>query len=195
VRKLIAALLMTLTLAAPVAAQSVISVARKVNPSLVRVTHPIADSENIGICTGFVVSSLKGWVLTAAHCVPDDQPVYVWDHLAMVIKKDDMFALLKIPSGLYPPIYLSRWRYQRGEQVVAFGFGNDLPTVLPGYVVQTLDGDFGVSIPFPKGMSGGPVVNMQGRVIGMVQSTTPSVGLACGFNELRAFLNGAAIAQ
>ena len=37
-------------------------------------------------------------------------------------------------------------------------------------------------------MSGGPIIDMTGQVIGINQATSDIVGLACGAGEIREFL-------
>lgn len=149
-------------------------------------------------CTGFVVAPQL--VLTAEHCIgekmlADGQPVTV---LRESEKKTDL-ALLAVPTTKQPLILresdLKRFDVVHG---IGYAMGMDYLTVsfsrvnavnrspdrddmLPGLIV--MPGYMG-------GMSGGPVIDEDGLVVGMCQQSNKGVGYGVGTLIMRAFLVG-----
>lgn len=196
--KLIAAFLaVTLSLFSLTSCTSSHSVADKVRSSVIRVTN---GSEDISVCTGFVVS--PSVVVTAQHCVG---PLQLGDgYSANVIYIDQYYdlAALSIPKTSKPPLQLTTESVYEGQRLIGIGYGfgwtyalsldvrvaNPLQkptTVSPsGVIVQGT---------YAHGMSGGPVVDTNGDVVGIIQST--SNGLSFGVNSITiiAFLQDAGI--
>lgn len=149
----------------------------------------VDDDEKEAICTGFVISASAGEVLTARHCVPTSEEVTVDGLAATVLRKDDAFALLRIVPGLKPPLTLRTSRLRLGEHVQAYGYGWGRLIVLRRSVAMLWSGgDFGLDGPLAHGMSGGPVVDEKGLLVGLNQQSNDIMGIACGSAELEAFL-------
>ena len=85
-----------------------------------------------------------------------------------------------------------------GEYVRAIGYGHSLgfPLVTPHNVqniAYNLDGDGHPTVvmymgAFISGMSGGPVFDKVGRVVGMVQRSSSVIGVGVNADALRQFL-------
>ena len=74
--------------------------------------------------------------------------------------------------------------------MVSFGYGYGWMQVMQRHIASLKDGDIFMDAPVAPGMSGGPIVDLQGRVVGLNQATDPNHTLtqACGVEEIRAFL-------
>jgi S1-C subfamily serine protease len=153
------------------------------------------------VCTGFAVD--RGRILTAAHCLGDNMQAN--GNPVVVLKADAYYdlAALAMPTTM-PALALREKDIERGEAVTAvgFGFGFTVPTPIEAIVMlvnyQVPAQDVERTYPpmhfyqpaFIGGMSGGPVVDESGRVIGMVQMSGEGVGLGVSTLIMRAFLLG-----
>lgn len=136
--------------------------------------------------TGFVVA--EGWALTNAHVAAEcglvvahnAQRMRVPARLRAVDAKRDL-ALLAIPPGFGPPLpFRESPPLRRGEGVVTYGFPlsgllSSGPTLTSGDV-SALSGlrddpiTIQISAPVQPGNSGGPLLDSQARVVGVVVS-------------------------
>lgn len=150
------------------------------------------------VCSGFVWRN--GLVLTAGHCV---KGLIKADGLnAEILRVDHVMdlALLRVPTAQKPSLPVAERQVDRFEDLTGIGYawGLTRPSVLaerlflvhvapdegmvPGLLVQ--GGYIG-------GMSGGPVVDARGEVVGLVQRSNGSIGYGVGALTIRAFLVGA----
>lgn len=167
---------------------SPLSMPQRVVRSIV-VVQFVDEEEKASLCTGFVVNAAAGEVLTARHCVPASGEVTVDGLDAVVLRTNDAFALLRMPPGIKPPLTIRPARLHIGEPVTAFGYGWGQMLALKRHVALLWpDGDFGLDGPLAHGMSGGPVVDEEGKVVGLNQQSNEVLGIACGPPELQAFL-------
>lgn len=175
----------------------------RASASIVRITGTktvetfLGPAERPYVCTGFVIAPAR--VATAAHClgtalrVDGVPPVEL---LATSAFYD--LALLRVETTK-PILPIRPTAIRRFERVIGLGYGygwtrltttfhrvmlvNHLidPELPPGLVVQA--GYIG-------GMSGGPVIDAKGYLVGMVQRSNAQIGYGVGLDILRAFLLG-----
>lgn len=168
----------------------------RVQSSLVRVTGVTADSDEHYVCSGFVVAPLR--VLTAAHCVSPQ--MYADGSVATVLKSDDYYDLAVVSTDTMKPVLTFRDKpVARFELLssIGYAFGWSILTVIEERVLivdlSPSDDAAAGTITQPGaigGMSGGPVVDVDGRVVGIVQRSNHGVGYGVGVLVMRAFLLG-----
>ncbi|OHD63046.1 MAG: hypothetical protein A2176_09250 [Spirochaetes bacterium RBG_13_51_14] len=160
-----------------------------------------------GLGTGFIISS-DGYICTNHHVVANMDAVTVRvnnkDYAASLVSSDQFtdIALLKITdSGKFTPVYFGNSDTVKiGDMAVAIGnpFGLD-KTITTGVISATgrhVMNDTGVShiqtdASINMGNSGGPLINLDGEVIGvnrMIYSSTGGnlgIGFAIPINTVR----------
>lgn len=165
------------------------SVVERVTSSTVFISSPDGNGGD-RICSGFVVEGSGGRALTARHCVRDFDVIQVNTLFSLVVKKNENFALLSMINQ--PPIgalELRKKPMELTQRILAFGFGWGEMEIL-GRGISIFKGrDFAVDGPFITGMSGGPITDEDGRVVGLIQASNNIVGIACGVQEIKDFLN------
>ncbi|MGN6230124.1 MAG: DegQ family serine endoprotease [Trinickia sp.] len=140
------------------------------------------DSEaNNGVGSGFIVSP-DGYVMTNAHVVDDADNIYVTltdkrEFKAKLIGVDDRtdIAVVKIDASSLPTVTIGDSNKVRvGEWVVAIGSPFGLDNTVTAGIVSAKGRETGDYLPFIQtdaavnpGNSGGPLINMQGEVIGI----------------------------
>ena len=134
-----------------------------------------------GIGSGFVISA-DGYILTNNHVVDNSNGIFVTmtngkEYKAKVIGTDARtdIALIKIEaSGLKPiPIGDSN-KLRKGQWVLAIGSPFGLDSTVTAGIVSAINRDTGDYLPFIQtdvavnpGNSGGPLINLQGQVVGI----------------------------
>ena len=166
-----------------------------IGPSIVKVTGSYPDGKTF-TCTGFVIRPRQ--VMTAAHCIKDDKdkqlPVAVDGRPSTIVKVDEWLALLYSEDITKPPLVVAKDPMQIGDLTYAFGFGFDIPTILIRPVIwiihsnKIFQDNITVDGMFIQGMSGGPLVDDKGRVVGVVQKSDTVMGMASGPGAIKAFL-------
>lgn len=150
---------------------------------------PIKQGEDTikGFGTGFFISQ-NGYFVTAAHVVQGVSSVKIFwqskDYLAEIILVDktlDM-AILKVIGVLSPQALplSSSVQVKTGDTVFTMGFPQiQLQGIEPKYTdgsISSLSGvandpkHFQISVPVQPGNSGGPLLNNQGQVVGLIIS-------------------------
>ncbi|MFM0038207.1 DegQ family serine endoprotease [Paraburkholderia strydomiana] len=137
--------------------------------------------QNSGVGSGFILSA-DGYVMTNAHVVDDADTIYVTltdkrEFKAKLIGVDDRtdVAVVKISAANLPTITIGDSNKVRvGEWVVAIGSPFGLENTVTAGIVSAKGRDTGDYLPFIQtdvavnpGNSGGPLINMQGEVIGI----------------------------
>ncbi|MGV2289071.1 DegQ family serine endoprotease [Trinickia sp. YCB016] len=141
-----------------------------------------SDAEqNSGVGSGFILSA-DGYVMTNAHVIDDADNIYVTltdkrEFKAKLIGVDDRtdVAIVKITANNLPTVTIGDSNKVRvGEWVVAIGSPFGLDNTVTAGIVSAKGRDTGDYLPFIQtdvavnpGNSGGPLINMQGEVIGI----------------------------
>ncbi|WP_206952905.1 DegQ family serine endoprotease [Trinickia acidisoli] len=136
---------------------------------------------NNGVGSGFILSA-DGYVMTNAHVVDDADNIYVTltdkrEFKAKLIGVDDRtdIAVVKIDATNLPTVTIGDSNKVRvGEWVVAIGSPFGLDNTVTAGIVSAKGRETGDYLPFIQtdaavnpGNSGGPLINMQGEVIGI----------------------------
>ena len=186
------------------AADDVESLVRKGRNSLVVISHSGRDGKEEGVGAGFVVSG-EGLIATALHVIGEGREISVrlpngeefeateihaWDRTLDL-------AILRIQADSLPPLALGDTKdLKQGQSVLALGNPLGLEhSVVQGIVSAKRDFDglelIQIAIPIEPGNSGGPLLDLQGRVQGiltMKSAMTRNLGFAVPVNALRSLL-------
>jgi S1-C subfamily serine protease len=187
---------------------AVTSVARRAQEVTVRIRA--LGCEQLGIGSGFVLPG--GIIVTNRHVVgePREVTVNTWDGRRFDaevtgIALDSDLAILRIAEEVDLPVAeLRTTPVERGEPVVVVGYPEGGPaTVTTGQVVGLVSGELlgepadviRIDAEIRPGNSGGPVLDQDGRVIGIVFAHEPDAGtgLAVPVETLIARLDAAVL--
>ena len=183
---------------------SIAALAERVRDSVVVVSFSGRDGKQQGLGTGFVVSA-DGLIATNLHVIGEARPIDVTfadgrrfpvTAIHATEKLMDL-AVLRIDASDLQVLELGDSdSLRQGEQVIAIG--NPLGfrhSVVSGVVSEKreLEGKpmVQVAIPIERGNSGGPLLDMQGRVHGIVtlkSQVTRNLGFAVEVNALKPLL-------
>lgn len=174
------------------------SLEEKVRDSIARLTIVI-DGEVDSVCTAWSVKA--NTYITAAHCTPIGA-TFVLDkeEEATILAIDPKHDLALIQSDyLMPALEIRKEPLRWLEEVEGIGYGGNfrLPIVTFNRVVSMGDklspsGPKGTIFmsPFVGGMSGGPVIDSNGKVVGICQQTNSTLGFGVDANTIIKFLGG-----
>lgn len=159
----------------------------QVRKSIVRLDLATTEEVPHPVCTAFVVA--QGQALTAAHCLPsDDTEMFADGELSKVLKRNKQFGLVTLADTKKPPLTIRSTEALIGEDVRSFGYAWGYLNVFRRTISSRDDVDAMLDSPLAPGMSGGPVVDVKGEVVGINQLTNEVVGIVCGPSEIRRFL-------
>src|SRR5579864_1384901 len=181
--------------------QQVAETARK---SVVVISFAGRDGKRQGVGTGFVVGA-DGLIATNLHVLGEARPISVETadgkrHEVTSVHASDRsldLALIRINAGNLPVLELGDSDLlQDGEAIVAIGNPHGLKNSVVSGVVSAkreLEGRkmIQIAIPIEAGNSGGPLLDMHGRVQGiltMKSLLTPNLGFAVPINRLKPLL-------
>src|ERR1043165_1915404 len=180
------------------------SLVDKVKPAVVVSTHFDRDGKEDGVGAGFVISS-NGWIATSLHVVGEGRQfkiqfsngrtyepteIVAWD------RKVDI-AVVKVQATNLPPLTLGDSDdLRQGTPIVAMGNPLGLKhSVVQGVVSARRDFDgidmIQVAIPVEPGNSGGPLLDLRGKVYGLLtmkSAMSANLGFATPVNELKPLL-------
>src|SRR5438132_6471044 len=184
--------------------QSVEQVAEAARKSIVVVSFAGRDGKRQGLGTGFVVGA-DGLIATNLHVLGEARPISVETadgkrHEVKSVHASDRsldLALIRINAGNLPVLELGDSEHlQDGEAVVAIGNPHGLKNSVVSGVVSArreLEGRkmIQIAIPIEAGNSGGPLLDMEGKVQGILtlkSLLTPNLGFAVPINRLKPLL-------
>jgi len=190
--------------AQPAAVATVEAIAKRANPSIVVITFLGRDGKTAGLGTGFVISA-DGLIATNHHVIGEARPIFVkfadgksFDVTSVHAHDRRLdLAVLKITAKDLPVLTLGDSdKLEAGQAVVAIGNPQGLEhSVVAGVVSARREVDerpmIQVAIPIEQGNSGGPLLDMQGRVQGIMNMKslkTPNLGFAVEINSLKPML-------
>lgn len=193
--------------AQPSTSQSPTSVEKlfaKVRPAVVIITFAGRDGQREGLGTGFVVDR-DGLIATNLHVIGEARPISVETadgkrHDVTVVEASDRaadLALLRIDAHDLTPLELGDSdTLKQGQPIVAVGNPHGLThSVVTGVVSgqREIEGRqmIQLAIPIEPGNSGGPLLDLDGRVHGLLtmkSQVTPNLGFAVAINRLKPLL-------
>jgi len=155
--------------------------------------------------SGFIISS-DGYILTNNHIIEQADSILVklptgTEYGAKVIGRDPAtdIALIRIkPDGSLAPAELGNSeKLQLGERVIALGYPWGLEQTVSSGIVSALraKADLGfiqTDFSIYPGSSGGPLINMEGKVIGIntaILPQTQGIGFAIPINTAKTILS------
>ncbi len=185
-------------------AESVEQLAAKAKPSVVVITVKGRDGRRQGLGTGVVISA-DGLIATNLHVIGEGRPITVETadgkrHDVVAVhasdRKQDLAVVRIDAKGLKPLELGDSAALKDGQAVVALGNPHGLKrSVVAGVVsaVREIDGRrlIQLAMPVEPGNSGGPVLDAQGRVVGLVTIKSlekENIGFAVTVNALKPLL-------
>ena len=158
---------------------------------------PPQERRRSGAGSGFILSA-DGYILTNEHVVRGASEIKVElydgsEYEAEVIGSDELtdIALIKIEpeEGLRPARIGTAENIRVGEWVIAIGAPLGLKNTVTAGIVSAVERDTSVYVPFIQtdaavnpGNSGGPLLNLQGEVIGVNSQIISPTGSFAGYS-------------
>lgn len=180
--------------------RSVADIAEQTRPSLVKIIQEGREGMD-GLGTGFIISE-DGLIATNLHVIGEARRLKVEtsdgkQHEVTEIHATDSrldLALLRVVGKGYKPLILGdSGQVRQGDPIVAMGNPEGLDfSVVEGVLSATREIDgvpmLQMAMPIERGNSGGPVMDRQGRVLGLVtlkSMKTENLGFAMPVNDLK----------
>lgn len=188
----------------------------KVKPALVTVRQIGRDGQKRGTGSGFIVSE-DGLIVTNLHVTGEGRPIEIEladgsVHRVVEIHSSDRrydIAIVRIDAGKEKLTALplgDSSKVQQGDLIAGFGAPQGLTfSVVPGVVsaIRELEPNFvgeetpdypmmQLAMPIEQGNSGGPVVNLDGEVLGVVtlrHRVTDNLGFAVLSDDVQVLLD------
>lgn len=184
--------------------KSVQELAASAKRSVVVIWFTGRDGQRQGLGTGFIVSN-DGLIATNLHVIGEARPIRVelfdgrkFDVAAVhATERSQDLAVLKINATDLPALPLGNSdELQEGQAVVAIGNPLGLErSVVSGILSGRRDIDgrsmLQIALPIERGNSGGPLLDLQGRVHGLLtlkSLRTENLGFAMAVNSLKPLL-------
>ncbi|SVB49613.1 uncharacterized protein METZ01_LOCUS202467, partial [marine metagenome] len=188
----------------PPAVKSVKALTAEAKQSLVTVIHGGRGNTQEGTGTGFAIS--RDMIATCLHVIGEARPIHVrtakGEKLEVLSvyssdRKRDL-AILKIKNGDLKPLPLgSSNTITQGDLIIALGNPMGLTSsVVQGVLSARREMELGtmlqLAIPVEPGNSGGPILDRQGRVQGIMtlkSTVTANLGFAMPIDALKPLIN------
>ncbi len=190
--------------ALPVGMRSVAEIAEATRPSLVKITQAGREGE-YGVGSGFVVGE-DGLIVTNRHVIGEARRLKVEGSDGRVHEVTEVYAhdakldlaILRVATQGLKPLKLGDSEAARqGEPIVAMGNPEGLTySVVEGVISEAhrdVEGQsmIQVAIPIERGNSGGPLLDREGRVLGVLtlkSARTENLGFAMPAAALKKLL-------
>ncbi|MFO0863980.1 MAG: transglutaminase family protein [Gemmataceae bacterium] len=186
------------------AALSVEKLTELTKPSVVVIHYTGREGKEAGLGSGFVISD-DGLIVTNMHVIGDARPISIQmqdgkRHDVVSVHAFDRhldLAIVKIDAkGLKPLALGDSDKLTVGQAIAAIGHPQGLKySVVAGVLSGTRDVEgvtmLQIAMPIEQGNSGGPVIDMQGKVVGVVtlkSLVTANLGFAVPVNAVHAML-------
>ena len=183
---------------------SVADLAAKVHDSTVVISVAGRDGERSSLGAGFVIDK-TGLIATNLHVIGEARPIFVTLADGRRLETTEIhatdramdLAVIRVKANDLKPLELGDSdALKQGQEVVAVGNPRGLEhSVVSGVVsaVRVMDGKpmLQLAMPIEQGNSGGPVLDRQGRVEGVVTMksvVTENLGFAVAINALKPLL-------
>jgi serine protease Do len=183
---------------------SVEALAEKAKPSIVVILHTGRQGKQAGLGTGFVIDA-DGLIATNYHVIGDGRPITVQlpdgaKHEVTEIHASDRhldLAVVRIAAkGLDPLPLGDSDAVKEGQAIIALGHPQGLKySVVAGVLSGRRDVEgmamMQIAMPIEQGNSGGPVLDMFGKVVGIVTMkslVTANLGFAVPTKNLQTLL-------
>jgi serine protease Do len=188
----------------PAADMSVTELAAKVRESTVVISVVGREGERSALGSGFVVDK-DGLIATNLHVIGEARPIFVALADGRRLEATEVYAtdramdlaVIRVNAHDLKPLELGdSAALKQGQEVVAVGNPRGLEhSVVSGVVsaIRVIDGKpmIQVAMPIEQGNSGGPLVDRQGQVEGVVTMksvVTENLGFALAVNSLKPLL-------
>jgi S1-C subfamily serine protease len=195
VRKLIASAFLSVLFVLPVSADQWNEVVAKAQKAVLYL------ETGDGSCTAFVINTTKKYAMSAAHCYSEKDSMWVDRVQASVVALDTKKDLLVIkideldPSKEELKLAAKDPEIRQDVMSVGFGYGLERPFFKTAHVSDTavmipqsgIGGPFiGVDAAYTGGQSGGPVLDVNGDIVSIVQrSDGGTLGIGVGADIIR----------
>lgn len=182
---------------------SVADIAEKASPSVVKiVVYDITGAER-GQGTGFFIDR-RGRIITNAHVIEDAYSAEVFSELnhygdVVILGRDEEFdlALIQVKAIDESPLEFDfQYKVRPGNRVVAIGNPLGLEKTISDGLISAVRTEGAVKViqttaPISPGSSGGPLLNMSGKVIGITNATFAegqNLNFAISTRSIKSFL-------
>ncbi len=186
-------------------AKSVEQLATELKPSLVTISTKGRDGKYQGVGTGFVIDA-DGLIVTNLHVIGDSREFRIEDSEGVELKVTGIhasdrtmdLAIIQVEADALNPLPLGDINsLAQGAPIIVMGNPHGLRNSVVSGVnsgIREIDGRkmMQLAIPIEPGNSGGPVIDMHGRVHGIVTMkslVTANLGFAVDIAPLKALLD------
>ena len=181
---------------------STASIVDQASASVLRITGEKNEATMFGdvetmhySCSGFAIE--PNVVMTANHCLGDHMTADGKDAMVLAGDEKDDLGLLYVPTAK-KPLHFQHNKLVRFEDIMGIGYGYGFPRLTVTFNrVELLDfspapgelvpGTFMIN-PIIHGMSGGPIIDYKGLVVGICQDTVSEASYGVDFITMYNFL-------
>lgn len=149
------------------------------------------DSEVAGYCSAFSINDPKDYFLSAAHCFGSYMTVAGNNAYPIYVDRDSDLMVVVVPDSGNVPALSPASEVRSGEETAAFGYGYAFSQPMLRFgPLSIVDLEYEhehfsiFGFTFVGGMSGGPVVDRDGKVVSIVQQGNEYIGMGRTLGEI-----------